>query len=440
MPMSQNSRAVVLGAGMAGLLAANALAEHYDRVVIVERDRLPDTAENRRGAAQGRHAHALLACGQRLLETMFPSLTDEIAATGARTGDVLEVSRLYFSGHRLLPSTSGLTVISASRALLEHHVRTRVLARPEVDVIDDCDVAGLVATSAVDRIHGVRLLRRADSSAEETLCADLVVDATGRSSRTPAWLAELGFDPPDEDRVVVDVAYATRRYRMGADALAGDLAIINAPTPDSPRMGGLGLLEDDTGMLTLAGMCGDRPPLDPDGFEDFARSLAFGDIAAAITGAEPLDDPVPHRFPASTWRRYDTLDLPDGFTVIGDGICSLNPIYGQGMTIAALEADALGRHLTRHGHIRPRRFQRRVARIIRPAWQMATGADLRFPHVEGHRTRSQKLLGAYVERLHAAAAHDPILSRAFVRVSGLVDPPSALMRPSVLHRVLRFGH
>jgi 2-polyprenyl-6-methoxyphenol hydroxylase-like FAD-dependent oxidoreductase len=438
--MSQSSRAVVLGAGMAGLLAANTLADHYDRVVILERDPLPDTAANRRGAAQGRHAHALLARGQQLLEIMFPGLTEELAATGARTGDILEVSRLYFSGHRLHPSTTGLTVISASRPLLEHHVRARVLARPEIDIIDSCDVAGLVATTAVSRIDGVRMLRRADSSAEETLSADLVVDATGRNSRTPAWLVELGLEPPGEERVVVDVAYATRRYRMDVDSLDGDLAIINAPTPANPRMGGLGLLEGDTGMLTLAGMSGDRPPLDPRGFEGFARSLTVGDIADAVLDAEPLDDPVPHRFPASTWRRYDRLRLPDGFTVIGDGICSINPIYGQGMTIAALEADALDRHLTRHGRLRPRRFQRQVARIIRPAWQMAAGADLQFPHVEGRRTRAQRTLSAYVGRLHAAAAHDPFLSRAFVRVSGLIDPPSALMRPSVLLRVLRSDH
>jgi 2-polyprenyl-6-methoxyphenol hydroxylase-like FAD-dependent oxidoreductase len=184
-------------------------------------------------------------------------------------------------------------------------------------------------------------------------------------------------------------------------------------------------------------MSGDRPPLDPRGFERFARSLTVGDIADAILDAEPLDDPVPHRFPASTWRRYDRLRLPDGFAVIGDGICSFNPIYGQGMTIAALEADALDRHLTRHGRLRPQRFQRQVARIIGPAWQMAAGADLQFPHVEGRRTRAQRALSAYVVRLHAAAAYDPFLSRAFVRVSGLIDPPSALMRPSVLLRVLR---
>ena len=424
---------------MAGLLAANALADHYERVIVVERDDLPDTAENRRGATQGRHAHALLARGQQLLEASFPGLTEEITAAGAHTGDLLEVSRLHFSGHRLHPATTGLTVLSASRALLEHHVRTRVLARPNVDVIDACDVVGFVATPTVDRITGIRMVRHTDGSAEEILPAALVVDATGRSSRTPAWLADLGIDPPDEERVVVDVSYATRRYRMDAAALDGDLAVISAPTPANPRLGALALLEADTGMLTLAGMCGDRPPLDPDGFEAFARSLSCPDIAVAIADAEPLDDPVPHRFAASTWRRYDKVNLPDGFSVIGDAVCSFNPIYGQGMSIAALEADALRRELERHGRCRPRRFQRGLGRIIRPAWQMATGADLQFPDVHGRRTMSHRFLGAYIERLHAAAAHDPSLSAAFVRVSGLVDPPSALMRPSVVARVLRSG-
>jgi len=434
---NQRGRAVVLGAGMAGLLAARALTDFFDRVTIVERDQLPTVAENRRGAQQGRHAHALLARGQQLLEENFPGFTDDMAAAGARTGDMLDVSRLHFSGRRMHPATSGLTVISASRALLEHHVRTRVLTRPEVEVIEECDVAGLTTDTAGSVVTGVRLLRRADSSAEETLSADLVVDATGRSSRSPSWLSDLGIEAPVEERVVVDVTYATRRYRMGADALDGDLAVICAPTPETPRMGGLGLLEEDVGMLTIAGLCGDRPPLDPDGFTAFAHSLSVPDIGQAIGSAEPLDDPVLHRFPASTWRRYDKVDLPDGFAVIGDSICSFNPIYGQGMTVAALEADALGRHLRRRRCLHARRFQKELARIVGPAWQMATGADLQFPAVEGKRTPATKLLGRYVARLHAAAAHDPHLSRAFVRVSGLVDPPPALMRPSIVRRVLR---
>lgn len=435
--MSDRHRAIVLGAGMAGLLAAHAISDHFERVVVIERDRLPDTATNRPGAEQGRHAHALLARGQQLLERRFPGFTDELARAGARTGDMLEVSRLHFSGHRFVQATSGLTVISASRALIEHVVRARVLATPNVEMVDGCDVLGLTSDATGRSVAGARLLRRADGSAEEHMAADLVVDATGRASRVPHWLADLGVDPPPEQRIVVDVAYATRRYRMDATALGGDVAIICGATPASPRMGGLALLEGDVGMLTVAGICGDRPPLDPDGFAAFARSLSVPDIGAAVAAAEPIDEPVRHRFPASVWRRYDRVDLPDGFAVVGDSVCSFNPIYGQGMTIAALEADALDAHLARFDGVRPRRLQRRLARVIGPAWQMAAGADLEFPAVEGERTRVQRALGAYIRRLHAGAAVDDTLSRAFVRVAGLVDPPTALMRPDIVRRVLR---
>lgn len=435
--MTDRTRAVVLGAGIGGLLAARALSDHVDQVTIVERDSVTDAVGCRPGTQQGRHAHALLAGGQRQLEAMLPGFTAEVEEAGARVGDVLEVSRLHFSGHRLHHAHSGLVVISASRPLIEQHICRRVLDIENVELADERDVVGVTVDRSGTRVSGIRLVPRADGSAEEALPADVVVDATGRTGRTSTWLREIGVEPPREERIVVDVAYATRRYRMGPTALDGDLAVICAPTTDSPRMGGLALLEDDVGMLTVAGMCGDRPPLDPTGFDEFVRSLAADDIVDAVSGAEPLDDPVPHRFPASRWHRYDEADLPDGFAVIGDGVCSLNPIYGQGMTLAALEAGALASHLDRHGRVRGRRLQREIARIVRPAWQMSAGADLQFPGVAGTPSASQRMLARYVARLHGAAARDPRLSQAFIRVAGMVDPPPALLRPSVALRTLR---
>ena len=437
-PTNRSGRAVVLGAGMAGLLSARVLAEHFDDVVIIERDELPVEMSDRPGAIQGRHVHTLLARGQQVMEALYPGLTGELIMAGAHVDDVLKSARMCFSGHRLQPADSGLVMISASRACIEAHVRARTLSMPTVRVVDGCDASGLVTDPTGRRVVAVRLLRRVSDSAEESMPADLVVDATGRNSRAPAWLESIGFDPPPEERVVVDVAYATRRYRMGRDALAGDVAIINAPTPERPRGGGLALLEDDVGMLTLIGILGDRPPLDPDGFDEFAASLQFPDIHNATATAEPLDDPVPHRFPASTWRHYERVRRhPDGFAVIGDAVCSLNPIYAQGMSVAALSAEALGRHLAARTELSPRRHYRQLARLLRPPWEMATGADLMFPGVEGRRTRIQGAIGVYVTRLHAAAAHDSTLSRAFARVAALVDPPTALLRPSIVGRVLR---
>jgi flavin-dependent dehydrogenase len=279
------------------------------------------------------------------------------------------------------------------------------------------------------------LLRRADGSAEEVIEADLVVDATGRGSRAPAWLGALGFGQPEIDRVRVNVGYVTRRYRLGPDGLDGDLACLHGPTPDRPRGGGLARLEDDVWMLTLFGLLGDHPPKDREGFDAFARSLRFPDLHDAVAAAEPIDGPSAYRFQANVRRRYERMQqFPQGFVVVGDAICSLNPIYGQGMTVAALHALALRDHLTPDPG---RRILRELARVTDGPWEMAIGADLAVPGVDGRRSARRRIAGAYVNRLQAAAEHDPRLARAFIRVTGLVDRPDAILHPAIALRVLR---
>lgn len=427
-------RAVVLGAGVAGLVAARVLGEFFTEVTVIDRDELPEGATGRRGVPQARHAHALLARGQQVLESLFPGLTADVAADGAPTGDFLDDVRIYLSGHRLQSGPTGLVALSASRPLLESHLRTRVESMANVRVLAGREAAGLVWDGAV--VTGVRVLRRADGG-EEELGSEVLVDATGRGSRSPAWLEAAGIDRVTEDRMPIDVAYATRRYRLGRESLGGDVAVVHGLTPEDPRGGVLAIVEEGQAMLTLTGVLGDRPPTDPGGFGAFARSLAFSDIADAITGAEPVDEPVAHRFPASVWRHYERLQwLPGGFAIVGDAVCSLNPIYGQGMSVAALEAVALRRHLDRHRTLHPRRFHRDIARVIAPVWQMTTGGDVMFPEFDRRRTVAQRLLGAYIRRLHAAAARDARLACSFARVLGLVDSPVRLLRPTVAIRVL----
>lgn len=433
-------RAVVLGASMAGLLAARVLADAYGQVTVIDRDELSETPMHRRGVPHGRHIHGLLARGQQALEELFPGLTAELVAHGVPTGDMLADTRLYLSGHRLRQAHTGLVVLCASRPVLEGHVRARVRALPNLTFLDRCDIVGLATTPDGRRVAGVRVLRRADGSAEQVLGADLVVDATGRGSRTPVWLEALGYSRPQEDQVRIGLGYATRTYRLASDALGGDLAVLQAATPQHPRTGALQMLEGDRWMLTLGGILGDHPPTDPDGFLDFARSLQFPDIYQTIRDAEPLDDPVPFRFPASVRHRYERLDrFPDGLLVMGDAVASFNPIYGQGMSVAALEALTLRRHLERGAAPQPRRFFRDLPRVVDVPWDIAAGGDLIFPGVKGRRTLKSRLVSAYIARLHAAAAHDASLASAFVRVAGLVAPPQTLLRPSIAGRVLRGG-
>jgi 2-polyprenyl-6-methoxyphenol hydroxylase-like FAD-dependent oxidoreductase len=435
-------RVVVLGGSMAGVLAARVLAEAYAEVLVVDRDQLAGVTGYRRGVPHGRHAHGLVARGHQILEGQFPGLTQDLIAAGVRPGDFNGDIRWYFNGRRIRPGESGLLSVPATRPILEHHVRERVRAIPNVTFLERHDILGLESTSDGSRILGVRVQRQAEGGTADVLFADLVVDTTGRGSRTPAWLAELGYPRPEEDRVKIGLAYTTRHYRLRSDPFDGDLAIIPAATPEHPRGAFFYYLPDSTDCveLSLTGILGDHPPTDPDGFLAFVKSLPIPEIYHAIRDAEPLDDPVSFRYPASIRRRYERLArFPAGLLVMGDAVCSFNPIYAQGMTAAALESLALQRRLALGVEPQPLAFFADIAGEIDSPWEFSAGADLGYAGVEGRRTAKIRIANAYVARLQRAATHDATLTNAFIRVAGLIDPPQALLRPGNALRVLRHG-
>jgi 2-polyprenyl-6-methoxyphenol hydroxylase-like FAD-dependent oxidoreductase len=433
---TNSNQAVVLGASMAGLLAARVLSERFERVVIIERDTLPPAGEHRRGVPHGRHLHGLHPRGREILEELFPGFTASLAASGAVRGDVLGEVRWQLSGHQLRQATIGLPGLLASRPFLEGHIRAMVQQLPGVRFLEDCSACGLTTAQDKQTVIGVQV-RGPGGGSPAQVAGSLVVDATGRGSRTPVWLAELGYQPPEQERVEIGLGYATRTYRLRPGAMGGDQLILTAGTPANPRAGILAAIEGGRHILTIAGICGDYPPTDPQGFDDFAAGLPSADIAAAIAGAEPLDDPVPFRFPASVRHQYEQLaGFPAGLLVIGDAVCSFNPVYGQGMTVAAAEAMILRRLLGRRAVPDARRYFRAIAAAIDVAWDIAVGADLAFPQVPGKRSAKVRLVNAYMPRLHAAAAHDKTLAAALIRVIGLKDRPEGLLRPDRVLRVL----
>ncbi|WP_448640211.1 FAD-dependent oxidoreductase [Geodermatophilus sp. URMC 63] len=437
----EGGTAVVIGASMAGLLAARVLAEHVGRVVVLDRDTLPDDAVARGGAPQSAHAHGLLARGRRALEELLPGLTADLVARGALSGDMQADFRWISQGRPMAVATSGLEGLMVSRPLLEREVRRRVLADPRIGVRERVDVRSLVH-DASGRVTGVEGLDRDDPPGDglRRWDADLVVDASGRQSCAPEWLAASGFEPPEEERVEVDVAYATRHYRREPGHLDGALGLALAGTPDNPRGGVLLAQEGDRWVCGLGGILGDRPPLDHAGFEAYAASLPSPALYEVIRSAEPLDEPRRFRFPASVRRRYERLARsPRGLLVTGDAVCSFNPVYGQGMAVAALEALAL-RDVLRGGLDRPslaQEFWRACAPVVDVPWQIAAGGDRRYPGVPGPVDRRTRLLNGYVARVQRAAAVDPAVGTAFLRVANLEAPPPSLMAPSVLARVVR---
>jgi 2-polyprenyl-6-methoxyphenol hydroxylase-like FAD-dependent oxidoreductase len=433
------NRAVVLGGSMAGLLAGTVLAGACTEVVIVDRDQLLDVTTARRGVPQGRHVHGLLARGQQILDELFPGFTEEATRAGIPTGDLGEL-RWFFNGQRLRPASTGLICVSADRPVLESHVRARVAALPNVVFRQQCDIIGLATTPDNSQVTGVRIQPRVPDAAEEVLNADLVIDATGRGSRTPAWLADLGYARPAEERIKIDLTYTTRHYRLRDEAvLNGDLSINPVSTPSHPRGAFFSRIEGGRCILSLTGVLGDSAPTSPDGFLDWIRSLPVPDVYEVIKDAEPLDDPVSFHYPASVRRRYEQLEaFPDRLLVLGDAACSFNPVYGQGMTVAAQEALTLRSHLEQ-GLPQPLVFLKDIADVIEIPWQISAGGDLDFPGVAGPRPPMVQMMNAYMGLLQSAATRDAQVTRRFMRVAGLVDPPAELMSPDMVYRVLKNG-
>jgi 2-polyprenyl-6-methoxyphenol hydroxylase-like FAD-dependent oxidoreductase len=433
-----SEHAIVLGASMAGLLAARVLADFYPRVTLVERDTLGDTATVRRGVPQGRHAHGLLMRGAQALEELFPDLLDELVDSGAAHFDGTDLSRLYFcmNGHLAVRTgaSKGLETYSMTRPFLECHVRRRLRAIPTITVLEEHDVAD-ICLSAQGQVKGAHVVDRRTKAAAQ-LTADLVVDATGRGSRTPALLKRLGYQPPAEDEVVVDVMYASQLLRMSRDAMAEN-AFISSPVPGRPTGAVLARCEDDTVFFTTFGMAGNDPPVDLPGMCSFAAGFTPARFLAAVRDAEPVSPVAQHRFPSSRWRRYDRArGLPDGLLAVGDAVCSFNPIYGQGITVAAMEALALRDCLSRGADNLSHRFFRASAKPIGQAWQLTVGGDLSLPEIDGTPPLATRLLNGYIDRLLTAAEHDIAAFEQFARVAWLVDSPAKLLRPSMVRRAI----
>jgi 2-polyprenyl-6-methoxyphenol hydroxylase-like FAD-dependent oxidoreductase len=433
---TSREHAVVIGASMGGLAAAAALARFYDRVTILERDTLPERPAHRRGVPQSKHAHGLQPGGLRALDDLLPGLADELGTAGVPSGDISQACSWTVGGVPLARGATGVPGIGVARPFLEHRVRARVAALPGVTMRDGVDVRGLLAPDS-RRVTGIEI-EPAGGGAVEQLRADLVVDATGKVSKLPAWLVGLGYQAPAEEVVRCKMAYLTRRWQLPDASTYCDLVSVITPA-EKPHFGVMIAQEDGTHIVTLGGLLESGPARNDEDFLAFAGQLPSSIIADALVGATPLTELQPSHFPASRRRRYDRLrDFPAGIIALGDAIASFNPMYGQGMTVAALQAVQLRRLLAR-GPIDARRFFAAAHRIEDVAWKIATGGDLRYDEVEGKRTPDMKFMNRYLDRLTRAAATDAVLARQFLLVAGFIERPETFFKPSIVRRVLAGG-
>jgi 2-polyprenyl-6-methoxyphenol hydroxylase-like FAD-dependent oxidoreductase len=431
------SHAVVVGAGIAGLTAAQAISRHFRKVTIIERDVLPAEPAPRSGTPQAQHAHMLLAGGLKALQSLFPGFENDLAEAGAvkiRTGKDIRWERPGFDPFPI--RDLGFDIFSMSRPLLEAVTRGRVLETPNIGICMRSRVTKLVASHDTMRVEAVRY--ESEDGPAVTVEADLVVEASGRCGLTLQLLEELSLQKPEETEIGIDQAYAStivERLDHNADWL-GNIVLPSAPT--SSRGAFLFPIEKQQWLLSIGGNHGDAPPGDRAAFMDFVKSMRTPTIYDAIRDARPLTDIVRYQLPCSTRRHFERLEsFPAGLLAIGDAICRFNPVFGQGMSVAAQEAVILDRLLAEGVPIErlARDFFAAIQDTIATPWAVAV-TDFVYPATRGVRPADLAQRLQYGAALTRLAAEDPEVHRLTAEVSQLLKPQAALREPALAARVM----
>ena len=442
----RHDHAVVAGASMAGLLAAHVLADSFDRVTVVEPDELPTNVGHRRGVPQSEHAHVLLTRGADALEDLMPGLTAELVDGGAavmpaRLGPDKGMRMVGPAGPFTDVEANGTTFVGVSRPLLEGHVRSRVRNRMNVRFLDRHRVVGLLCAQAISRATGVSVRDvGSDHGPPRSVQADLVVDATGRRSSTPRWLTDLGYQQVPETTINTGVGYASRWYRRPTTPTACWDATIISPRSGNQRFGALLPVEDGACTVSIGGVAGNYPPDHEQGFIEWARDLPDDGLFQALVESEPLSDIRCYRTPTSRRRHYERLRYwPKGLLVTGDAVCAFNPIYGQGMSVSALEAVALAECLATDHDDLERRFRDKVAAVVASPWSLASAEDMRWASLKSGHRRSPlaRVRDRFIYASQNASTSDPVVAGAFGNVMLMQADPSTLMSPRTVTRVLR---
>jgi 2-polyprenyl-6-methoxyphenol hydroxylase-like FAD-dependent oxidoreductase len=439
MGQESGTRAVVLGGSIAGLFAARVLADAYDEVHIVDRDKIVGLKGPRKTLPLSYQANGLLARGVHIMEELFPGIVKQLVDDGIPRGDLSGSCRWYAQGNRLAQKDGDLITLGVLRPVLEFYIRERVQAIPNVVWVEEHDIVGLVTTPDKTKVIGARVQARGSKS-DTVIDADLVVDATGRGSRTPVWLEQLGYERPEEERKKIDLVYVTQHYKLrpGADPFQGDVAINQIAYPANPRGNVFFKTNDGLLELTTYGLLGDHPPTDQAGLYGWLKSLPAKDVYETLRYADPIDEPVPYRFPTTLRRHYQKLTrFPDNLLVTGDAITCFNPVYAQGMSVAALCAVTMRQHL--HSGAAPvplDYFRDLAADAIDASWELTNTVDLSFPGVKGERPFMLKFANWFLKKIQIAATHDSDITAKYYQVAGLMAPQESLMKPGFILKVL----
>jgi 2-polyprenyl-6-methoxyphenol hydroxylase-like FAD-dependent oxidoreductase len=432
-------QAIVIGGSLGGLLTATALRNHFENIIILEKDKVDDAPESRKGQPHTKHLHGLLPAGLNVMVHYFPDLLEALKDNGATVMDFAGSMHWHTHGGYRKSFDIGLPAVSSSRPLLEYLIRQRVLAIPGIQLIDQVSVKQLITSKDHKRVTGV-IAGQNDHSETKLFYADMVIDTSGRGSRTSQWLRDLGYEAPALSEVKVDVGYATRLYERSPEDPMGKKWIFYTPhAPLEYRIGGAFPIEGNRWIVSMGGWHGEHADLNEHAFMEFARSLPMNDIYKIISTCKPLSEITQYKYSCSLRRHYEKLThFPAGYLVLGDALCSFNPVYGQGMTSAALQTLALDELLKKNisGNKLAKSFFSKAAKIIDIPWGMAVGEDFRYAETTGPKPPAINIINKYLTLVHKATLKDKVVCEAFLKVMSLLKPPTSLFHPKIAWRVL----
>ena len=437
-PDSAEGHVLVIGAGMTGLLFGKVLSEVAERVSILDHDELPTGPEFRRGAGQMRHTHMMLDRGREIYEQLFPGAVEECCGPGTGPFDASAEFRWHQFGMWKPTPDVDVDMWPTDRTRFEWAVRRRLQEQGNVEFVPGRKAVDFVFDEEETAVRGA--VFETDNGTNETWPAQLVVDAMGRGTRTPGLLEDHGFGPLPDQAYEAGVSYTTGEVHEPSDyGHNWRLLYIMPGSFDSPRLGVIYRLNEDEYRVTLGGWSGVRAPTDESGFRDFARDLAHPALHEILEHTEFSSDLRRFRVPRMQFRRYDEMDdRPDGLLVAGDAFCNFNPVFGQGMTVAAREAialrDLIGRDRESAAVVAPSTldaYYDRAASLISESWVMTAALDCQFPGVEVEE-RLPRLLAPFVENLHRSSCRSSAVHETVTRLIHMQGEPTAVLRPSVL--------
>ena len=442
MPHRIDRQAVVIGAGMGGLSAARALADSFAQVIVIENDALPADAAPRPGTPQCRHVHGLLVGGLQALERLFPGSEQALHRAGAVIVRMSTDLRLERPGYDPYPQRDlGLHICCMSRPLIEATIRKKLGVHRNISVRECCKAQQILVSPKDRRVTGVRCAG-GDGKTEE-IAADFVVDASSHGLLTLDLLASLALPAPAENSIGVDIGYSSSFFEIPDDAPTDWKGMMVLPNPPRDRRGAFVLpVEGKRWIVTLTGRYDAKPPDDEAGFFAYIENLRTPTAHKALRHAKRLTGFARYVLKASRRRYFEGVpNFPHGLLPFGDTICRFNPVYGQGMSVAAIEAcllhDLLATASTedRGTDGLASRFLTEAQKVIDAPWSFSAIPDFVDPLTEGPRPPDLENRLKYGAAMLKVAADDPAVHKVLLEVQNLVTPPSALQIPEIADRV-----